>query len=177
MNSFKSQNHPRGQALRLLFPWPERMGIFLPFPGRDRIREIGARAAKRLKGRNQSGGQEEGSPVPLLTPGQCCLPDTDSTERVSSAWHHFPGTRGPQDVRRKTLFCQVAEHNRHGTGQNASVACALHGLLMPLATLPFPGLNARISGATKPLRLWVARRGSRDPHTQTHTHTPSVTGS
>lgn len=68
MNSFKSQNHPRGQALRLLFPWPERMGIFLPFPGRDRIREIGARAAKGKKAGIRAEAREEGSPVPLFSP-------------------------------------------------------------------------------------------------------------
>ena len=134
MNSFKSQSHPRGQALRFLFPWPERMGIFLPFPGRDRIREIGARAAKGKKA-GIRGAQGGGLPsAPLLTPGQCCLPATDSTERVSSAWHHFLAPEGPQDVRRKTLFCQVAEHNfdmEPGKMPESLVLCVVSGCPSP----------------------------------------------
>lgn len=90
------------------------------------------------KSRSQRGGQGGGlADAPLLTPGQGCLPDTDSMERVSSAWHHLLAPEGTQDVGRKTLFCQVAEHNFHmEPGPNASTVCARRGPLMTPATLP-----------------------------------------
>lgn len=95
---------------------------------------------ERAKRRESEEAREEGSPTPLFSPqaNAACLTLTQ-WKRVSSAWHHFLAPEGTQDVRRKTLFCQLAEHNFDmEPGQNASVICALHGLLMPLATLPFP---------------------------------------
>ena len=67
MNSCKSQNHSRGQALRLLFPWHERMGIFLPSHG-DRIQEIRAKAGKGKKAGIREEAREKGSPMPLFSP-------------------------------------------------------------------------------------------------------------
>ena len=44
------------------------MGIFLPFPGRDRIRETGAGAGKDKKAGVREEAREEGSPMPLFSP-------------------------------------------------------------------------------------------------------------
>ena len=161
VNSFKSQNHSRRQALRLLFPWPERTHVSLLFPGRarsPRSRRRGRESSKREEAR------DGGFQMPLSPPpGQHCLPDIDSMETVSSAWCHSLAPEGMPDARRKILFCQVTERTCRACntepGQNASFACALCGPLTPLTTPPFPAKMPGSLEPTKPLGLWAEKEG------------------